>query len=1099
MKTINHSQNENFYTRLCEIQELIKREHSKKNIITKVKDSHIENVKNIAEQILLQKLKICSIIDGINQNINFTYSLKQNSDENFRLCEEKIYIEPLIFYLRKHQELAYRLLIYSDTDENKKIFASFFVNYFYANSFSSSALENEFLLMLYRTLKYEINMMSFNKPVMFLKSSINYFFFKHFIHREDITNYFTTVLSSVIEKIDKLDESKELTFDPAKMTLQLEKAKDIKSIQNRKYIKENQSNETGMTADTESSNHSPDNTDVNNKGKKDEFFANYMVDLTAKEVNQAMTNIKSPQIKEYIANYFGIKENSTDKKIDQKFTNSGFVDAVYSSKCPTELIEIIFQNFSIVVELIEYIFTRLNDTDSIPISLRYICKIISLLVEEKFPGIDKIRRNAYIAQFFVNCLLIPLMNKPELCGLVKSSILIGTTKANLNLLSKILIQFSSGSFFNNKEDPYFTLINRYFIEKMEMPQEFFDKLLDVEFPGFLNEILQKKDLLDTYIYDYFKVNPLEYLRDISFCINNDLIINMINVFEKHKQKFLNYKDKSEENEEFIGAINRLCNHKERIIKDKEKCAKMFPNEKFYFSMQEIEYSIKLKAVIKIEKGYSFLPKNKYTTNVSKPKQSLYDILLNLQDFKENPIFENELKSYTDFINILKKISQLSYFSLDSSINNDWFINSFDSFMKHLPLDYRINNYAKFFEEMKNDLLSSIDSLSYSELKYIINKTRYANNNLNQFQNIANRLKKFGFTQIIRKFMAEKDIECSIIIDKTEDKESSVRRVILIKPKDEMLNLKLKYLDEFIFEKQKNSDTISKITDLIRRFPSFKYLSPERKFYFQKEYKVPNALNSYLNICLYTFYSNSDSVKKFMPKAKKSKQVGMTELIKQVTNLIQHEEKYKEIRSLITTYLMNKLYNHLFPIEGDKNDHLIYINCKKLAWIQFEDLINFEDYTLENLKSVVNDKIKKLDDYKCPNAKLKFLKEVRESITKTLSLLNKEDDLQKLIIKYLIYFIIGIIPKKLYSNIQYILLYANFEYNNVDKQIFEHEYNIVINYICNPTETFLISKITKDKFNQLCADAEAEINLSKINENSSYTNNSMSKRSESYYN
>ena len=65
------------------------------------------------------------------------------------------------------------------------------------------------------------------------------------------------------------------------------------------------------------------------------------------------------------------------------------------------------------------------------------------------------------------------------------------------------------------------------------------------------------------------------------------------------------------------------------------------------------------------------------------------------------------------------------------------------------------------------------------------------------------LKKFGFTQIIRKFMAEKDIECSIIIDKTEDKESSVRRVILIKPKDEMLNLKLKYLDEFIFEKQKN--------------------------------------------------------------------------------------------------------------------------------------------------------------------------------------------------------------------------------------------------------------------------------------------------------
>ena len=68
--------------------------------------------------------------------------------------------------------------------------------------------------MLYRTLDNEISSLQSNQPEQFLNDSINAYFFKHFIHREDVINYFTCILTPVIEKIDKQEEGKILSFDP---------------------------------------------------------------------------------------------------------------------------------------------------------------------------------------------------------------------------------------------------------------------------------------------------------------------------------------------------------------------------------------------------------------------------------------------------------------------------------------------------------------------------------------------------------------------------------------------------------------------------------------------------------------------------------------------------------------------------------------------------------------------------------------------------------------------------------------------------------------------------------------------------------------------
>ena len=1084
--------NNNIFSTLCELQSLVKRESSQKTIITHVKRNHIQSVQNISSQILLAKLNICSIIDSINQSTSLKYILKQNSDDTFRLSEESIYIEPLIFYLKNHQELVYRLLTLTDSDESKRLFSSFFVNYFYMNSFSSSPIDNEFLLMLYRTLRNEVQSMSVKEPLKFLKSSINYFLFKHFIHREDVTNYFTNILASVIEKIDKLDEFKELTFDPKKMAYQIQCAQNAKSI--RVYFRDDKTNETLTTTDTESSSHTEDSNESNYKIKKDEFFAKYMTDLNVKEVEKATTNVKIQNIKDYINKYFSIKSNDT--QIDQKYNNSGFIDGVYSSNKPSALIEVIFHNFSIVIDLIEYIYVKLNDIDSIPLSIRYICKLIAVIIEEKFPNVHKIERNAFISQFFVNCLLIPIMNKPELCGLVKSGIILGTTKANLNLLSKILSAFSAGMFFNKTDNPNYTIFNRYFIEKIETPLHFFDALIDIELPEWLTTLINNQQHLNTYVYDYFKENPTEHIRDVSFCFSNDLILKMIELFDKHKEQFTKYN--GAQFDEFVGAVKYLCSHKEKIMKDRDKAIKAFPNEKFVFAIQDIQYSNKLKEIMSEEWGHSLFQDNTKTTTFVNPKRSLYAILLNLQDLNDNQFFKEEITSYTGFINSLRKISQLSYFSLDSAVNNDWFINSFDNFMKQLPSEYRVNNYHKFFMEMKTDLENSIQTQAFEDLKYLINKRRYADNNLRHHQQTAEKLKKYGCTQIIRKFMAEKNIECSLIIDKIENKDSSITNTVLIKPKDELLNLKMKYLDEFLYDNKLDSKTeITKITDLVRQFPSFKHISSDKKLTYQHKYKVPEALNAYFDIFLYFFYkNNNDTSKKPLTKTKKqSKRVTLIETIKQVIQEIKHEEQYQQIRSVINTYLMNKLYNHLFPIEGEKRDQVIRYNCQRLSWIQFNDVVSYEDITIDNLKSVVFDYIKKVDDSKCPNAKMKLLHEVKRSIMKSLLLCGKEDEQQKLLGTYMVFLIICVAPKKIYSNFQYVMLYADFEGNNVDKKEFEQEYQSALMYLCEPNESILLHKMKREEFEQMCMDKESEVNLSKSEEGISSISNSISKRSE----
>ena len=160
------------YSKLLYIQQLAKSETSQKNIILKVKESHLDNIKDISQKIIEQKLNIASIADNLGSEEEVKYFL-QSDRIIFPFYNSKVYAEPFLFNLRENQEKVFQLLTHCETNEEKKAVASFFINFFYGNSFSSEPIENELLLMLYRTIDHEISSLNSNQPEQFLNDSIN--------------------------------------------------------------------------------------------------------------------------------------------------------------------------------------------------------------------------------------------------------------------------------------------------------------------------------------------------------------------------------------------------------------------------------------------------------------------------------------------------------------------------------------------------------------------------------------------------------------------------------------------------------------------------------------------------------------------------------------------------------------------------------------------------------------------------------------------------------------------------------------------------------------------------------------------------------------
>ena len=118
-----------------------------------------------------------------------------------------------------------------------------------------------------------------------------------------------------------------------------------------------------------------------------------------------------------------------------------------------------YKNSEILLYLYHKIFTGvthfinsildkiIENFNLIPYSIKCFCKIISMIVEIKFPNITKSEKIIFLAKFFFGRLLIPILKNPGIEAFINSLIISENTLNNLHVICDIIKKFVAGELY----------------------------------------------------------------------------------------------------------------------------------------------------------------------------------------------------------------------------------------------------------------------------------------------------------------------------------------------------------------------------------------------------------------------------------------------------------------------------------------------------------------------------------------------------------------------------------------------------------------------------------------------------------------------------
>ena len=280
------------------------------------------------------------------------------------------------------------------------------------------------------------------------------------IQKKDIQIFFKGIIYEIIKKIEMSNTFGKLLFDPDEIFKAIYKGKI--SIIDKKEIRD----------------------DLIKKYKL--FDEIYTFPLTDKDLAIKMSECKDIEIENFL------KKKILDCKSDPKlYSNDSLFDKMYKKADPLNVLECYKHSFVQIMDIIDQILENLLiNSESLPYSIKCICKIISILIKKKFPKSDKIFQNSFIARFFFNTLFFIIFDNPSLYTLTNEYLISSKTIDKIRVMQKVLNKFISGNFYENFEN--LVTFNKYFIENMPKLLKFFNNICQVTLPNFIDKFLNDK-------------------------------------------------------------------------------------------------------------------------------------------------------------------------------------------------------------------------------------------------------------------------------------------------------------------------------------------------------------------------------------------------------------------------------------------------------------------------------------------------------------------------------------------------------------------------------------------------------------------------------
>ena len=900
-------------------------------IVIKERDRIIEKIREEEEKINKNKIELNMLIKYKNKN-NFIFEPNLN-----QFGINKIYIQNFLIELWKYPEGIFHILNNTETQIIQTNLAPFICHNFFCNHLSGNFTENNLLFIISMMLKDEIDKLeNINQLDTFLERTKCGYLLEELKQVPDIQIYFNKVIINAVEKLENSYSSKEINFNCFEILNEYTIINEGKEQFEKEDIKDLSKNENPIDSDINKSkeDYNSKNYEINNNFNDKKLFN----DLTIKEIEDFKQKAKKEDKNNLYEYYNKILEKCENGNNQKLYSDKDIIKKLNDK----HLLSFYHHNFNQVISFIEQLLEDLKKFILLmPYSIRSICKIIYLLVKNKFKDISKLEQNFVVSKFIINKLLIPFLLSPNFSALISDFYISENTIKNLEIICFIIKTLFSGKlFFNNSKEENYTPFNWFFMEKMENIILFFDKAISVSLPSFIEKFINDKFPMD-YSYDYFKENKEKMCADISICFNLSNLIYLIKGYSKLNNILLN---NNPERKKLKISYNKLKDSLENI-----------KNESFLNKYKEKDKNIDIETDIYFLSHYLEIKetyKNLFIINDKntdfyidiKQKDKLYRLnendknIIKAKNFLCKALGKIRLLTKLDFnieksSNILELLTHIkSYISLQNSINNEgdvlsvWYFNALLYFLNIIPEDYKKNDFKILFNELSINIHDSIVNLDFGKLILLESNLEILDKINNYYNNGKESFKNIFINKKIKKIAEEAFIPVEMIFN--YDYES--KGFDLSKS-----NVKEKAFGEKMFYEipKKKIKVIKTIESFIRYFPNIAEYQISQKiepFDIIKELSINKKIMNYLHI--------------IFDYLRKEKLADYYEL-----------DLFKE---KMANYIFSKIYEKLYPPKPCDRDKKIFDKTMSFSWVEVKNIIT-NDYICDNILLDILDKFNQI--------------------------------------------------------------------------------------------------------------------------------------------
>lgn len=1109
------------------LQKTIKEEITLEEVIIRHQQNEFTQLKDYFKQYYQKILESRKIYEEIkNFQNNSTNKVREMFMERelehvfLDICEP---IKNLLFLFRNNYDYIITLVsLISEYDEEDKIssLVELFCNQFYENILISNPEQEELLLLVYKLLEREIAPMNFASIDEFLNDdSFLGKFISSFLKRQEVKLFLSTLINPFINDIENnssdnylgmsLYAIKDFIFEKNKnksIPLDNQGFNDLNEIDHIIFKNIPKSSITFKKKNKSKKNELDPNKDDkdNNKNKEEEEEEDDQDDSESEEnIEEIVENWKKSIHNEFITQEnefnddyeFMLDLDYLDEKVNQEsnevlknfylyeleqitsdpdiYSNRGLLEIIKEKDFKDNREEIVNKyknNFIFIKNKIDSLIQSLiNKIDSIPYSVRCICKVISLLLQQKFPSLFKYLRNSFIGKFIFDKYIFPALSL-ENKNVLEPKILSSNTKKCLNEIICVLKNANKCLLFNYNIDTEKTIFNHYLIEMIPLLNKFYGKLIDIELSPVLDGLINKtKKNIELNIgnkihnfrkkkkinpqqnvdikknkvvpkeketlYNYFNQHNDELIHLQCICFSLDDILFILTLIGRNIQAFSGLPDFTffERTYEFIQPSDYKL--------DQENSRN--PDQKKFFIIFKDEKNSNLEKLIK---------KNKKTASTFASGEKDADLICQRIKFciktvlKGLNLLNNKDYAHLNMAMTNKKFFSSLKFTLDdfgeiSEVKNKiplkWYGQYIYNNKDALESKYKNGDYSLLYDEIYNEELNTLNELkSFSSIiitrdgmnvrcaENILKKVKYDLSHMNQSKEFAK----------IEKFIEEEEIEVCIQTSeiknlkerdnkKKKNNKSSKKDVVKETVKNDKIPLFI--TDEQncyhkpnkpseLYESDKNKNLIPyhaySIKQFISKFSEYPWKEEkDQKYIFPRKLVLEDIYEgNRSNKIFKSINLYMDIIKKHIKNPKTNKNLYGNDFAKNCNSIA---EKIKD-------YILRHLYVHVYPADPSDKDTLFYQQTEKLSWITPEHL-NIKKIYINQLSNAVM-WIKKVDTVKSVNDKLYCLNSAYNTMNNTIKFSTGKTDAETdELTQILRYIIIKAQPKRMFSNINYI--------------------------------------------------------------------------------